>query len=240
MLNEKGRKAVEEAFAQIMAEQKINGPMPKIMDAKEFFHGNTVQLFDIYVVMPKEWDKSRAHKKQLKVASAFEVSPLSKHETDEDQPISMDQMGEAYGVECIEEDERTFWYELTDPSFFDLTATDKFNYTKEHTIPIQAKWLKGNKHIYLPIKYEYYDMIASGEKTVECREYKLTWVKRLLGARPTRVTFQRGYGKNAPKMDLAIKGFEIIDYDGRRYGADEHPDISAPEYILIDLGKRIS
>jgi len=60
----------------------------------------------------------------------------------------------------------------------------------------------------LHLKYKYYDMICSGEKTVEFREAKPYWIKRIKDKK--RVVFCPGYFLDN-SMDLKAK-IEYIDY----------------------------
>ena len=88
----------------------------------------------------------------------------------------------------------------------------------------------------LPLKARWYDMIESGEKTEEYREYKNYWYKRLvdeetLRVKPyTHVRFRYGYTKRTML-------FEIISIT---VGVG-NPDWGAPSYpvFIIKLGERI-
>ncbi len=62
--------------------------------------------------------------------------------------------------------------------------------------------------LHLTIKRQWFDMIASGEKTTEYREMKPYWSRRFYGSckfllfpiRFDEVHFRNGYGKSAPFM----------------------------------------
>lgn len=96
------------------------------------------------------------------------------------------------------------------------------------------------QNAFLPMKFEYFDAIASGSKTVECRKYVQKWVDSLLRNKLQTVTLQRGYEKDARQMTYAVEFIEIADGDGRhRYPPEAIPDFSNPEWILIHLGKRL-
>ena len=96
------------------------------------------------------------------------------------------------------------------------------------------------QNVFLPLKFRYYDDIAAGRKTVECRKYTQTWVNKLLTNNLRYMTFQRGYEKGAGQMTFEIVKIEIADSDGRhRYAPEEIPDFSSPEWILVHLGKRV-
>lgn len=67
------------------------------------------------------------------------------------------------------------------------------------------------KILHLTVKKKWFDLIASGEKTVEYREIKPYWVKRLLDSeiKPKHfdiVRFRNGYAANAREMDVEFKG----------------------------------
>lgn len=67
--------------------------------------------------------------------------------------------------------------------------------------------MKDNQLI-LHLKYKYYDMIRNGEKTVEFREAKPYWIKRIKNK--TEVILVPGYVLDN-SMDLKAK-IEYIDY----------------------------
>ena len=60
--------------------------------------------------------------------------------------------------------------------------------------------------LFLILKGEWFDMIASGEKKEEYREIKPFWTKRLIGKNYENIIFQHGYSKNARKMRVEFKG----------------------------------
>ncbi|MCK5644296.1 MAG: ASCH domain-containing protein [Gammaproteobacteria bacterium] len=67
--------------------------------------------------------------------------------------------------------------------------------------------------LHLTLKKQWFDMIASGEKTEEYRELKMYWHKRLSGKTFDAIQFRNGYGKGAPKMLVELKA--IIQGHGR-------------------------
>lgn len=69
------------------------------------------------------------------------------------------------------------------------------------------------KILHLTLKKQWFDMIASGEKTEEYRELKPYWHKRLQGKEFDAIQFRNGYSKNAPKMLVKLKA--IIQGHGR-------------------------
>ena len=68
----------------------------------------------------------------------------------------------------------------------------------------------------LPIKKKWFDMIRSGEKKEEYREIKPYWTKRfqtigfldnygfVIPHKPTLITLQNGYGKDAPFVHVWV------------------------------------
>lgn len=95
------------------------------------------------------------------------------------------------------------------------------------------------KDLKLVLKRKWYDMIASGEKKEEYREFTDYWKNRLLekGSWDVRlfdtVTFYLGYAKDRPSMTFR---FMALGYgEGKpEWGAEK-----GKEYFIIKLGERI-
>lgn len=71
-----------------------------------------------------------------------------------------------------------------------------------------------DKVLYIPLKKEFYNRIATGEKDWESREYKDFWIKRLVNSDGSFkhydfILFQYGYHKDAPQMLVEFKGVKI-------------------------------
>lgn len=89
----------------------------------------------------------------------------------------------------------------------------------------------------LPLKAKWYDMIESGEKLEEYREYKDYWIKRLideetLRLKPyTHVRFRYGYTKRTMLFEIAgiTVGMGLPDWGAPTFS----------EVFIIKLGKRI-
>lgn len=62
------------------------------------------------------------------------------------------------------------------------------------------------KILHLTLKKKWFDMIIRGDKKEEYREIKPYWDKRLNGKSYEIVRFRNGYAKDAPTMDVEIKG----------------------------------
>lgn len=120
---------------------------------------------------------------------------------------------------------------------------------------------KEPKILFLTLKKEWFDMIASGEKLEEYREIKPYWVSRLVDGldAPTSyektmglvfelaghihsmksaiaydlVEFRNGYGKNVPAIRMKIRDI-VMDFGKEEWGAE----FNKP-YFVIKLGKII-
>ena len=112
----------------------------------------------------------------------------------------------------------------------------------------------GSDQAYAPLKYEFYDAIESGEKTVEFREYNEGWAKKLLSRPMKTIKFSRGYGQSgkAPRqMVFAIEKIGIVDAHSETEIPVRHPDGTLvcdgdvdedfmPTHFAIHLGARLS
>lgn len=92
----------------------------------------------------------------------------------------------------------------------------------------------------LTLKKQWFDLIASGKKVFEYREYKPHWMSRLLEKSGTRVydevRFTNGYGRHRPFIRSEFIGIAIID------GGHCKPDNGEPlkagqKYFVIGLGE---
>ncbi len=69
-----------------------------------------------------------------------------------------------------------------------------------------------NNPLFLHLKYEYYDMICNDEKTVEYREYKPYWSKRLKCKK--EIVFSPGYGlDNSFDIKAKIENVLVLNFD---------------------------
>ena len=69
------------------------------------------------------------------------------------------------------------------------------------------------------MKKKWFDLIASGDKTVEYREFKPHWKKRLLDVsgdtkKFDEIYFKNGYNKNAPFMRVKFGTIQIMPVNG--------------------------
>ena len=90
---------------------------------------------------------------------------------------------------------------------------------------------------YLVLAGEFYDAIASGEKTVEYRDFTEYNLKRTIGLKTIR--FNRGYVKDAPQMKWEVKKVMLQDAADGECDPMATPDGFVPVRIAIYLGKRI-
>jgi hypothetical protein len=67
-----------------------------------------------------------------------------------------------------------------------------------------------DKPLFLILKKEFFDQIASGEKSVEYREATPYWRNRLKKPFAT-VLFQLGYEKNAPRLVADIVSINLVN-----------------------------
>lgn len=121
---------------------------------------------------------------------------------------------------------------------------EKRKYWREYLIPIPKPPKGATDEAYLTLDYKYYDMIKSGEKTTEFREYSPTWVKRLLSHPIKTVRFQRGYGGPGhpppEQMVFNVKAVLLYEIGTRRECPADNPcEGIMPTHIAIDLGERI-
>lgn len=92
----------------------------------------------------------------------------------------------------------------------------------------------------LTLKKKWFDLIFSGNKVFEYREYKPYWISRLLGSEGTRhydeVRFSNGYGKYRPYIRSEFVGMAIMDNE---YCDPENgePLEEGKKYFVIGLGK---
>lgn len=98
-----------------------------------------------------------------------------------------------------------------------------------------------NKPLKLTLKYKWYDMIDSGEKLEEYRDFKPYYFSRLdkyidaIDRRETvYVTFYRAYDVNRSQMTFEIESIQL------REGNPDWGAIKGVEYYCIRLGKRIN
>ncbi len=92
----------------------------------------------------------------------------------------------------------------------------------------------------LTLKKKWFDLIASGEKVFEYREYKPHWMSRLRDKNGSRnyeeVRFTNGYGKHRPYLRCEYIGSMIMN---GKYcePANGEPLDTEKKYFVIGLGK---
>lgn len=91
----------------------------------------------------------------------------------------------------------------------------------------------------LTLKKQWFDLILSGKKVFEYREYKKHWTSRLLGKNGIKnfkeIHFTNGYGKNMPSMRVSCIGISIIKGGHCCPESGEQLD-KDKKYFVIGLG----
>ena len=84
--------------------------------------------------------------------------------------------------------------------------------------------------LHLTLKKKWFDMILSGEKKHEYREYKDYWKRKFIipGTHPPicklkyeTVVFRNGYSKNSPLMEVELNGI-LISFGLTKWGGDQN------------------
>lgn len=88
-----------------------------------------------------------------------------------------------------------------------------------------------NKTLFLPLKAKWYDMIESGIKTEEYREFKEYWFKRLANKKYKYVRFSYGYTRRTMTFEIEDLGWDI--------GRPEWGAIPGKVCFVIRLGRRL-
>jgi len=98
----------------------------------------------------------------------------------------------------------------------------------------------------LTLKKEWFDLIASGDKCFEYREYKKHWISRLLGKSEAgkrgghknfdEVHFTNGYGNDRPFLRCKFVGMGILR-GGSCEPENNEPLDNNKQYFVIALGK---
>jgi hypothetical protein len=95
------------------------------------------------------------------------------------------------------------------------------------------------KILKLTLKKKWFDLIASGQKKFEYREYKTHWIQRLLFTGGVRyydeIRFTNGYGAHRPYLRVKFEGAAIMQGKYCEPGSGEPID---PEqmYFVVALG----
>ena len=67
------------------------------------------------------------------------------------------------------------------------------------------------KILHLNLYRKYFDEILNGTKTIEYRDIKPYWTKRLENRHYDIIIFRNGYKKLAPEMIVEYNGLDILD-----------------------------
>ena len=90
---------------------------------------------------------------------------------------------------------------------------------------------------YLVLRGEFYDLIESGRKRTEYRDFTEYNIKRTIGLKTVR--FNRGYVKNAPQMKWEVEKVMLTDGGDLECDPFDVPKGFVPATIAIHLGKRL-
>ena len=103
------------------------------------------------------------------------------------------------------------------------------------------------KILKLTLTIEWFDLIATGKKPFEYREYKDHWISRMFEMKPTskqrgcfhnfdEIHFTNGYGKHRPWMRVEFKGSGIL---ASKDSEPKNGEILKPNknYFVLGLGK---
>jgi len=92
------------------------------------------------------------------------------------------------------------------------------------------------KILHLTLKRKWFDLIASGKKPVDYREYKPYWVKRLVGKEFQEIHFRNGYAKDAPFMRVQCLGIVNVPDTGGWLFKPKHGENLKGWQFAISLG----
>lgn len=117
--------------------------------------------------------------------------------------------------------------------YFNDASCQEMNSERWFSCKCGSNYESVGKILYLTLKYEWFNKIKSGEKTIEYREIKPYFNKKFgqtLENKYKIVRFQRGYSKDAETMFFAIE---------RIFQTSEKNDLNLPRCWAIKLGNRL-
>jgi len=92
------------------------------------------------------------------------------------------------------------------------------------------------KILHLTLKRKWFDLIASGKKKIEYREYKPYWEKRLVGKEFQEVHFRNGYSNDAPFMRAKLSVIVNVKFPGAMICKPKNGEELNGWYFAIVLG----
>jgi len=95
------------------------------------------------------------------------------------------------------------------------------------------------KVLKLTLTKQWFDLILTGEKVFEYREYKKHWMQRLLGKDYDQIEFINGYGLHRPTMRVVCEGVAIMAVEHIQPDNGEQLD-AEKKYFVIALGEVVS
>lgn len=85
---------------------------------------------------------------------------------------------------------------------------------------VKIHYISKMKELFLILKAQYFNEIKEGSKTSEYRLMTEYWLNRLTSQDWQYVTFQLGYGKDAPRIRKQIISIEIITIEHEFFGGN--------------------
>lgn len=90
------------------------------------------------------------------------------------------------------------------------------------------------KILHLTLKRKWFDLIASGKKTVEYRKYTPYWEKRLVGKGFTEIHFRNGYSKDAPFMRVRCESIvNVPSYGGPLLKPENGEELEDWQFAIV-------
>jgi len=90
--------------------------------------------------------------------------------------------------------------------------------------------------LHLTLKKKWFDLIASGKKKIEYREYKPYWEVRLHGKHFDEIHFRNGYGKRRPTVVTECTGIAVVPPGGGLLCAPENGEVLNGYQFAIGIG----
>lgn len=160
--------------------------------------------------------------------------------------------------EKVSRNSLSIYRELTDKEIIDCLEKGIFpdlSVSYDESLSHERRLKKKHEILYLTLKKEWFDRIKSGEKTIEYRELKDYWVKRLtynkIGSFITSninpqfyepddvipiefktIVFRNGYQKNAPELKAKWIKTEVIS-DGLKTDLKANSPVFAIHFELL-------
>ncbi len=93
------------------------------------------------------------------------------------------------------------------------------------------------KTLHLTLERKWFDLILSGKKAIEYREFKPYWITRLEGKSFNEIIFINGYGKDRPFMRVEFADISISRFYYAATGKNGEIFKAGTAHYAIVLGK---